>query len=220
MPPRKPKASRSKDDGHKEGRGSSGDGNQEIKYITEEEVKSRTQKAKAAVISYNTINILDPPKTLKFGEWNDRATKRRGVDVLVDDFRFKDFTPGDYECMFRVMVERSHVVDKCINTDMGRGVEAPELQLTDDAKLITAFGGRHRRAAVQQIVDGLKKDKSALDAQLAKLRKGDGDSNSQVSGEIGKCEKAISILKNKIKTFSTWGVIVYDAGEYFIIFCL
>lgn len=218
MPPKKPtkKASKSKGSSSKEVEGGKRDGNQAKKYSVGEK-KSRSERAAAAIVSYNAIDILDPPKTLVFGVWNDRKTTSAGVNGLYHDFLYKDFTPGEYDSMIRLMVNRSHIVDGCINADMGQGVTAPTLELTGDAKNITVFGGRHRLAAVRKIVDELKEEKGRLSAQLKNLKELDAEEiakDQEVLDEIGQCEKRVLFLTKEIKRFSTWGVIVYDAGKY------
>jgi hypothetical protein len=178
----------------------------------DDEAKNASELAASAVISYNTMNILHPPKRLMFGQYNNRPIDKSFVKILENDFTISDFTPGLPRSMIPIMLDRSQLDIGRINTDMGRGVKAPKLKLAGGVTQITVLGGHHRQAAVSSLKGKFTSEIAKLDKRIEKLNS--KSATAKVRDEIANSEAEKKNLGDQIELYSTWGVIVYDAGTY------
>jgi hypothetical protein len=175
--------------------------------------------AHAAIISFNTLDILHPPLTLAFGEFGMRTMDLRCANDLVESFLNTTFHPFSVESMIPIILNREDLEPSCISNDATLGPDAPPLTLSNlgkQRKKIIVCRGTKRIWAVQQIMLTLNKKLHDLRTSLASLKRehtGTG-SLTWVDYHLAKVLGEIKAIKKQKVKFKTWGVVVYDSGEY------
>lgn len=100
----------------------------------------------------------------------------------------------------------------CINRDITKGRRAPDLSLTmlgtAPGKVLVMCGGYHRYVAVCRIMSTFDKRSEALEKKRRRWFNG----QANVTPTLFDIDKELSCIKEQRAFFSTWGVIVYDAG--------
>lgn len=200
------------------------------------------EMSRKAILSVNRINLTNPPLKLHFGTFNPRPVVDSGVKELIKAFE-DDFTPFKMESMIPILINRNDVDPSCINLDFTLGHDAPQLLLSKKGQTrdsLTALGGRHRYEAVRKMQENIDKKIKGLELRINKL-KGKAKGAKKVKAEksveeldgnndfididpvnIDTEKKSIEELNDNIDMlqadkvyYSSWGVILYDAGMCF-----
>jgi hypothetical protein len=202
-------------------------------------ILSDDDHSRAAVLSYNTFDILCPPRPLKFGEFNPRPIVPSGVANLANAFLNNIFTPFRQEAMIPILLHPSELDPSCVNESSNLGLNAPPLKLSSKGiqlAALIAFGGNHRLHAVQRVMATLDKQMKDIADKIKALKrsqtKGKGrkskskkkakannksdestdDDDVDVSTNIDNLQTQSNLLNARKSYYCTWGVVVYNAG--------
>lgn len=167
-------------------------------------IKECRKLASAAFLGYLAMDVLNPPTGSVWGEFNDRTVSGESIKKLKNKF-LTDLANCDEETAMFVGVKKawvSNLEDAKREIDGMYIEELPLLQLTaagENSILLEKlwfFSGNHRRTALQEIVDDLKK--------------GLGEDGTGLMLK----EKERDELKAKIEKSSRWAVKLYDRGVW------
>jgi hypothetical protein len=210
-------------------------------------IVNKDDLARRAIISYNTFDILEPPRPLSFGEYNPRALNNLGVTALADTFLNGIFTPFRHEAMIPISLHPSELDQSCINAHSNLGVDSPPLVLSSKGlqlAALKAFGGNHRLNAVKRVLaildkqikdfaDKIKalersqtKRKPRKGKRKSKAKAGDDDEDSLSDADIDETNDVAylrtqrDLLEDRKRYYRTWGVVIYDTGMPFLSFLL
>lgn len=179
---------------------------------------STEEKANAAIISFNTFNIIDPPIPLFFGTDTSKKLRTSKVDTLVKKF-IDDFRPFTWEATIKVLLKIDDIDPQYINRDITMGRSAPELRLTYSerlaGKVLVTCGGYHRYMAVCQILKKLRNERRILNKRRTKMMRGEERNSTLQSSTtltLIEIDEKLRCIAEQQVLFATWGVIVYDAG--------
>lgn len=173
-----------------------------------------------ALISFNKVQILEPPKKWLFGRWNNRAIRPLQVKGLVRDMAGKDLAPFALENALILIINRKHLDEQCISKALA-GREAPEFVLSKaglkELTSLSLAGGRHREAAMRVI---LREYQDEIDANK-RLLSGKGGKKSKKGrmetlgvDTVAKYQKAIAKGEEQMREIGWWGLRVYDEGMH------
>jgi hypothetical protein len=203
--------------------------------------------AHAAIVSFNSFDILNPPRPLHFGEFTSRQVSPARVKELTRSFRTGPFHPFNPESRIAILMDPEDIEPSCINHDMGVGPGDLPLMLSDIGKTRKAFivcGGEHRLTAVGRVMLILDKKLQRLHSRLTLLRTqkilvliddtdsddddgivsdyepfGDGEVDLR-AGEISLTTRKIQEIEEQKVKFKTWGVVIYDISTHRFPLCI
>lgn len=141
---------------------------------------------RAAIISINTMDLIDAPLPLHIGEFNPRPIVQTGVRDLANEFMSENFAPFKQESMIPILLNPEDIDSSCINKDITLGSKAPRLVLSEigkQQKQITACGGNHRRKAVLHVLGALDKKLKSLSERLEAKQTGPTKEKPKVKGK-------------------------------------
>jgi len=176
-------------------------------------VRSRaTDHLASARISINRMDLLHPPLTLLFGQWNDRSLVERYAKVLQNSFQTQGVRSFEMENMVPLVIRKDHIDPKCLNFRGLNAAEAPFLLLNSEGlkkKSIKVAGGRHRFRAVQLETERLSTEIKRLEGKIQ-----DDDTATEEEKDMNRAYRAtIETLTKEKERVCTWGVVIYDEGR-------
>jgi hypothetical protein len=175
--------------------------------------------ASEAIISINTIDILNPPLPLKFGAYNNRDLDEDKAKELLAMMKAQDFRQYRPESMIPLFLTLDDIEPGAIYEHNRNYLDAPLLKLTDKGMTRTAIvaaGGRHRRHAVLMEVEARKKEIEQYDATLKNFENkaaATGQAQERQNKEIEATRECIKKLQEYIRMISHWGVVIYNEGQ-------
>jgi predicted ribosome quality control (RQC) complex YloA/Tae2 family protein len=176
-----------------------------------------------AFIGYLSFNLYDPPKEATWGRYNDRAVNEDWVANLVIEFT-KHLDNCTDEDALEVAVKRPWIenTEDILDTVNDKTIkEVPVLKFTREGMNaihpdnLVMLGGNHRRLALKQYVDELKKQ---LEKAQQKLKGKDtqaqkhADITGPIADEVKRLQETVDWYDRKVKKSQHWVVALYDIG--------
>ena len=172
------------------------------------------------IISYNKINLDNPPKSLAFQKYNPRPYVDASAKLLLTRMRATGFVPFQRDNFIILIMNRKDVGLGCVQLDDTLGSNLPELLLSETGQtleVIETAGGQHREGAIAQGMADARKQLESAEAEKQLLE------NSLKGLVDGKRAKVLAALdrvgrergeaKRFIEDMGWWGVVIYDEGE-------
>ena len=178
---------------------------------------TKDDQAKAAILSYNLVDICDPPHPFLFGTFNPYKERPGGAWSLLNEWRANEFTPFQTDCMIPIGLCHHDLLPSCINTNPTLTTSSPFVTLSNKSTIssIVAYGGCHRVCTVELAQDDIQKILTVKKKKLNKARVNQDDSKKAHSSHVDIDSIKAEIVQGKrdIHCFKTWGVIVYDISN-------
>lgn len=184
------------------------------------DVTTLRAKKRDAVIGYMSINVVDPPKGVKWGKVNDRFVDHGWVEKLS-----KSFALQMNNCTDLTAMDASVKKEWIANLDLKEGsvegltiLDVREIVFTDAGRKeirrdnFWMLSGNHRRLAAITLVEGMRENlqhlEEAFKKEQAKESK-DGYTYDQ-DALLRQMSKEIHDLEQKVKMSCLWVVQLYD----------
>lgn len=185
-------------------------------------------KKQDAFIGYLSMNLYDPHKQATWGRYNDRVVNDSWVAQLVNDFtkRLDNCTNED---SLEVAVRREWIknIDSILPTVNDKTIrDVPVMEFTPEGRKaiepdnLVMLGGNHRRLALKEFVDGIKRQLESWKVKHSEKEK-QADKASEISGpimdEVNNAKMKIDWLEKKLALSQHWVIALYDIGTEYLI---
>ncbi|KAM6489100.1 hypothetical protein JOM56_015414 [Amanita muscaria] len=172
-----------------------------------------------AIIAICRLNILHPPRPLKFGHWNSRPSDEVKTTDLLNAISKSELRPFATGNLLALIIDKDALDPSCMKKDPN-AEEAPFLKLTERAKNsemeLTFAGGRHRTevtarleqksaAAIAKLQDQIEVQKHKKAGAEEKLKP-----TEPIEARITRLEEELKAEQEVRDTIGIWGIIVYD----------
>jgi hypothetical protein len=216
-------------DEDQEGEGKDEEVDEEDEDDFEEGVRTRTTErnkldtiCNQAILAICRLNVLHPPRPLRFGVWNSRPLDETKTTDLLNAISKSELRPFATSNLLALIIDKEALDPSCMKKDPN-AEEAPFLTLTEEAKNsemeLTFAGGRHRMevtarleqksaAAIARFQDQIEVQKHKKEVALEKAKPTD-----TIEERITRLEEEMKVEQEVRDTIGIWGVIVYDKGE-------
>ncbi|KAM6490950.1 hypothetical protein JOM56_013570 [Amanita muscaria] len=172
-----------------------------------------------AILAICRLNVLHPPRPLRFGVWNSRPLDEVKTTDLLNAISKSELRPFATTNLLALIIEKEALDPSCMKKDPN-AEEAPFLKLTQEAQNsdmeLTFAGGRHR----MEVTSRLEQKSAAAIARLQEqieVQTHKKEVAVQKSKPTDTIEERITRLEEELKgeqevrdSIGIWGVIVYD----------
>ncbi|KIL55433.1 hypothetical protein M378DRAFT_182239 [Amanita muscaria Koide BX008] len=216
------------EDQEKEGKESGDD--EEDEDDIEEGARTRTTErnkldtiCNQAILAICRLNVLHPPRPLRFGVWNSRPLDEVKTTDLLNAISKSELRPFATGNLLALIIEKEALDPTCMKKDPN-AEEAPFLKLTQEAQNsdmeLTFAGGRHRMevtsrlekksaAAIARLQEQIEVQTHKKEVAVQKLKPTD-----TIEERITRLEEELKGEQEVRDTIGIWGVIVYDKVEF------
>ncbi|KAM6490054.1 hypothetical protein JOM56_014097 [Amanita muscaria] len=172
-----------------------------------------------AILAICRLNVLHPPRPLRFGVWNSRPLDEVKTTDLLNAISKSELRPFATTNLLALIIEKEALDPTCMKKDPN-AEEAPFLKLTQEAQNsdmeLTFAGGRHRMevtsrlekksaAAIARLQEQIEVQTHKKEVAVQKLKPTD-----TIEERITRLEEELKGEQEVRDTIGIWGVIVYD----------